>query len=219
MNQPCTECLHVSDIEPGVRVRCRRYLDGDVPVAITWPAATSLAGRCAGFEPAYGTVAITAALRPEPAPAAEASPATKDTNPKDGIGATKLPLHMVPPTAVALASLAHLDGALKYGKWNWRKAGVRASIYLDACRRHLSKWESGEELDGDSGLPHLAHALACLNILVDARACGKLSDDRPPSVDLGAYFDELTPHVQRLTEKHADRKPYHYSIADSEVKP
>lgn len=147
-------------------------------------------------------------------------PDLKDTNPKDGIGATKLPLSLVPATAIALASLAHMDGALKYGKWNWRVAGVRASIYADAAKRHIDKWFNGEELDGNpddegdpgSGLPHLAHALACLNILVDAMACGKLNDDRPPRMDISQHFDSLTPHVKRLVDKHKGKNPVHYSI-------
>lgn len=152
------------------------------------------------------------------APAAPPEAAdSKDTNPKDGIGATKLPLSLVPATAIALASLAHLDGALKYGKWNWRIAGVRASIYVDAARRHLDKWFNGEDLDPDSGLPHFAHALACINILVDADAAGKLTDDRPPSVDISKAYEALTPLVDALKTKHAGRGPKHYTIADSEA--
>lgn len=143
-------------------------------------------------------------------------PVLKDTNPKDGIGATKLPLSLVPSTAIALASLAHLDGALKYGKWNWRVSGVRASIYVDAAKRHLEKWFHGEDIDPDNDLPHLAMAMACLNIIVDAQACGKLHDDRPPRVDLGRFIDNLTPHVSRLTEKHKDKSPTHYEIAPAQ---
>ncbi len=139
----------------------------------------------------------------------------KASNPKDGIGATKLPLDLVPQTAIAMASLAHLDGALKYGKWNWRKAGVRASIYLAAARRHLAKWEDGDELDPD-GVYHLGHVLACVNILIDAQACGKLFDDRPPKVNLEGYFAKLTGWVGRLTKKHAGKNPRHWTLADSD---
>lgn len=143
----------------------------------------------------------------------------KESNPKDAIGVTKLPLSLVPQTAIGMASLALLDGALKYGKFNWRVAGVRVSVYLDACRRHLAKWENGEEIDSDSGLPHLAHALACLAIIVDAKAAGKLTDDRPPSIDIGASIDEMTKHVGRLLEKHKDKHPQHFTIADTGKKP
>lgn len=140
----------------------------------------------------------------------------KDTNPKDGVGATKLPLSLVPASATALASLAHLDGALKYGLWNWRVAGVRVSVYADAALRHITKWVNGEELDQDSGVHHLGHAIACLNILVDAAACGKLVDDRPPNVRTSAFMDDITSNVERLKKKHEGKSPRHWSIADTD---
>jgi hypothetical protein len=139
----------------------------------------------------------------------------KASNPKDSIGATKLPLSLVPETAIAHASLAHLDGAAKYGAWNWRHAGVRASIYLDAVRRHLAAWQAGEERAADSGVHHLGHALACVNILLDAQACGKLIDDRPPSVDLTTFYATLTPEVARIKARHSDKHPHHYTIKDT----
>lgn len=139
---------------------------------------------------------------------------TKDTNPKDAIGATKIPLDLVPSTAIAVAALAHLDGACKYGRWNWRIAGVRASIYVAAAMRHIEAWNNGEDNDPDSGVSHLGHALACLNILIDAAACSKLTDDRAPAVGIKAWMSGLTPHVTRIQELHRDRDPYHYSIKD-----
>lgn len=138
---------------------------------------------------------------------------TKDTNPKDGIGATKLPLSLVPPVAIAHASLAHLDGACKYGKWNWRIAGVRASIYIDAALRHITAYNEGEEIAADSGVHHLGHALACLNILLDAASVGKLIDDRPPS---GFIDSELTKRVASIKKNHEDKSPRHYSIQDTD---
>lgn len=77
-----------------------------------------------------------------------------------------------------MGCLGLMDGALKYGRANWRVSGVRASIYFDAASRHLNAWFEGEGQDPDSGLPHLSHALACLAILVDAEAAGMLVDDR-----------------------------------------
>lgn len=140
----------------------------------------------------------------------------KPSNPKDAMGSTKLPLDLVPATAIAVASLAHLDGALKYGRWNWRDAGARSSIYVAAALRHIEKWNNGEELDKDSGVHHLGHALACLNILVDSMAQGNLTDDRPPRIDITAFMDKLTLDVTRLSELHADKNPRHFTIEDSQ---
>ncbi|MDI4659527.1 MULTISPECIES: dATP/dGTP diphosphohydrolase domain-containing protein [Cobetia] len=140
----------------------------------------------------------------------------KDTNPKDAIGANKLPLHLWPVPATALGSLALLDGALKYGRTNWRAAGVRASIYVDACQRHLGAWFEGEDTDPDSGIHHLGHALACLAILTDAQHAGKLTDDRMLPGNLRQLIDQLTPEVERLKEKHSDKHPHHYTIEDAD---
>ncbi|MGF6154008.1 dATP/dGTP diphosphohydrolase domain-containing protein [Pseudomonas fluorescens] len=142
---------------------------------------------------------------------------TKPTNPKDLIGSGKLPLHLWPVTATALGSLGLLDGMLKYGRSNFRAVGVRASIYYDAASRHLNAWFEGEVVDPDSGLPHLAHALACLAIIVDAEAAGKLNDDRMHPGGYRALINDLTPHVARLKEVHAGKNPQHYTIAGEQA--
>lgn len=139
----------------------------------------------------------------------------KETNPKDLIGSDKLPIHLFPAHVVAGTSLALLDGMLKYGRTNWRVAGVRASIYSDAAARHLGHWFEGEDADPDSGLDHLFHAIACLTIILDAQAAGRLTDDRMVRGGHRAAIDRLTPHVARLKKLHAGRTPRHYTIADS----
>jgi hypothetical protein len=132
-------------------------------------------------------------------------------NPKDAIATNKIPMHLWPSTATAMGSLALLYGARLYGRSNWREAGVRASVYVSACQRHLAAWYEGEDFDRDSGLPHLAHALACLAILVDADAAGKLKDDRQYPGGYRKLMDELTPLVAMVNEKYKDRpEPRHY---------
>lgn len=138
---------------------------------------------------------------------------TKPTNPKDAVGSDKLPLHLWPETATAYGCLGLLDGMLKYGRSNWREAGVRYSIYIDALRRHVNLLFEGEDIDPDSGLPHLSHALACLAIIIDADAAGNLTDDRQYRGEgYRKLLEELTPHVKRLKEKHKDKDPQHYTI-------
>src|ERR1051326_971183 len=139
---------------------------------------------------------------------------SKPSNPKDLIGSSKVPLHLWPETATALGCMALLDGMLKYGRSNWRASGVRSSIYYDAQRRHMDKWFEGEDIDSDSGLPHLAHALACIAVVVDAQAAGKLNDDRQVKGGFTELLQELQPHVERLKAKYADKHPKHYTIAD-----
>ena len=88
-----------------------------------------------------------------PIPAAE--PARKATNPKDTLGIAKVPTHVIPPIVEAYLGLALMEGALKYGSYNYRDAGVRGSVYYDADGRHMKQWWEGEDLDRDSGLPHV----------------------------------------------------------------
>lgn len=138
----------------------------------------------------------------------------KPTNPKDAIGSTKLPLHLVPGTLKAYAALAFAEGAAKYGAYNWRAAGVRASIYKSALERHLEKWWNGEWSDPDSGVPHLASVIACAGIILDADLVGKLNDDRPPEAPLSEHIDDMAATVAALFQMHADKDPHHWTIQD-----
>jgi hypothetical protein len=145
---------------------------------------------------------------------------TKPSNPKDLIGSDKLPLHLWPTTATAMGCIGLLEGMLKYGRTNWRDAGVRASIYVDACKRHLDAWFEGEQVAPDSGVPHLANALACLAIIIDAEAAGLLVDDRAYSGEgYRRLVESLTPHVARLKELHAGKDPRHLTIQDKKPWP
>jgi hypothetical protein len=135
-------------------------------------------------------------------------------NPKDIVGSNKIPLHLWPTTASAMGSIALLNGALKYGRSNWREIGVRASIYVDACQRHLAAWFEGAECD-EEGVPHLAAALACLAIIVDSEAAGTLKDDRQFPGGHAEFMASLTPKVAMLKALHAGKSPKHYTIEDA----
>lgn len=137
------------------------------------------------------------------------------TNPKDLIGTNKVPLDLWPTTATAVGALGMLDGALKYGRDNYRAIGIRPSIYVAACKRHLDAWMEGEEHASDSGVPHLGHALACLAIIVDAAAAGKMVDDRKVKGGYAKLMAELTPIVAQLRERHKDKAPKHFTISDT----
>ena len=141
---------------------------------------------------------------------------SKDTNPKDMAASNKIPLTLLSPIACAKWAVAQFSGLLKYGAWNWRAAGVRSSVYLDAARRHLDAYASGEAVDPIDGTDHRANVMACMAILIDAEAAGKLTDDRPPSVDLRPAYAEVEALMVRLREQYKDKTPRHYTIADTE---
>jgi len=137
-------------------------------------------------------------------------------NPKDRIGASKLPLHLFPASAVAMGAVGMANGAMKYGRNNFRAERVRASIYAAAAQRHLHAWLEGEEVDPDDGVPHLGAVLANIAILVEAQTHGTLLDDRNPGSP-AAYrqlIDRLTPLIGELQQKHAGRNPVHHTRAE-----
>lgn len=136
----------------------------------------------------------------------------KPTNPKDLVGSSKVPMGLVPPITMAYLSLAHLEGDLKYGRVNWREAGIRVMIYIDACLRHIAKYRDGEWEDPMTHVPHLANALTCLSIIADAHNSGNIIDDRPKSAPSAQAIDKLGEVVMHLKELHADKKPVDYFI-------
>jgi len=101
------------------------------------------------------------------------------TNPKDLLGIEKVQLNLVPPSSIIYEAIAFEDGAKKYGPYNWRANKVIGSIYIAALMRHILVWQDGEDVAPDSGKPHLAHAKACLGVLIDAITTNNLIDDRP----------------------------------------
>lgn len=136
---------------------------------------------------------------------------SKETNPKDGAASDKLDLSLFPSSAIAYGALAFVEGDQKYGGYNWRRAGVRASVYVAAAQRHLHKWWNGEECDPVSGVPHLANALACLAVLIDATEQKNLNDDRPPaqSTELYERFQRIVHHLRQVFPRAAERNLEH----------
>lgn len=102
-----------------------------------------------------------------------------DTNPKDLLGILKPDLSLVPPAAILHEAMAMMDGAKKYGPYNWRDKKVRAMVYLAAGMRHMQQLLDGENFDPKSKVHHAGHARACLGIYLDAMSTGNLIDDRP----------------------------------------
>ena len=140
----------------------------------------------------------------------QAGDGIKVSNPKKVAGDKKTPLAFVPDSLSAFAATAFAEGALKYGAYNWRVAGVQASTYKSACERHIKKWWNGENCDPATKVRHLANAIACLSIILDAEVSGMLNDDRPPHQDLQGVFLEAEDVYAHLKELHKDCAPVHY---------
>lgn len=135
----------------------------------------------------------------------------KPTNPKDMMGVMKAPMSTVSAPVMAEVGVAMLEGALKYGRHNYRAVGVRASVYYDATMRHLMDWWEGQDIDPDSGMSHITKAITSLVVLRDSMIQGNWSDDRPPHSP--EFYVELNQKVAALREKYSDRTPTHYTQA------
>ena len=89
------------------------------------------------------------------------------------------PFHLLPWRVVMEMALGMMEGGRKYGRHNYRKVGVRASVYYDATIRHLADAVEGTSVDKDSGLSHLSKALSSSQVLLDSMIMGNWVDDRP----------------------------------------
>lgn len=68
-------------------------------------------------------------------------------------------------------------GAKKYGRYNYL-GGMEWTRIASALLRHTYAWIWGEDYDKESGLHHLAHAGACVVMLLDYVMMGIGKDDR-----------------------------------------
>jgi hypothetical protein len=113
-------------------------------------------------------------------------------NPKELAGAKKPASWSVMPRWVALQVGRVMSvGAAKYGAFNYRETPIAASTYQDALERHLALWFDGEDNDAETGVSHLASAIASCTLLMDAQATGQLLDDRQKTGIVRRTLDAL----------------------------
>lgn len=100
---------------------------------------------------------------------------------------------LVPALAIEAAGDAFAYGVAKHGipngRGTYRIAGTEQAetqTHVASFERHWLAWKRGEECDPESGLSHLAHAMAQLAIVVD------LVRNPPNScIGGGSYLDVL----------------------------
>lgn len=92
----------------------------------------------------------------------------------------KAEIHLVPTTSIIEAAKVFKFGAKKYGVNNWRKDihDYKYSRHYNSIQRHLLAFISGEDIDPESNLPHLSHALTQMMILIQTTVDSPECDDR-----------------------------------------
>lgn len=78
-------------------------------------------------------------------------------------------------------------GAKKYGDHNW-KNGLHYNGLSESLLRHVFAFMRGEDLDQESGLPHVGHILANAMYLSYMWENKKEFDDREKSNQLDLFF-------------------------------
>jgi hypothetical protein len=90
-------------------------------------------------------------------------------------------------------------GRIKYAADNWRK-GMSWRRLVGAALRHFFAFMRGEDLDFESGLPHIDHALCCLMFLSEYQKRKLGTDDRWKAPTVQQTVDELKP--DHVAERH-----------------
>lgn len=103
-------------------------------------------------------------------------------DPKLAAGSIKASLDNVSIVAQYYEAAVMATGTKKYGAYNWCDNRMKASTYYNAMLRHLYAWWIGEDIDPESGLPHIAHLRSCTGIILDQQEAGRLVDDRPKNL-------------------------------------
>ena len=86
-------------------------------------------------------------------------------------------MDLVDPHALEQLAAVLTFGAKKYAAHNWRK-GIAYSRLIAAAMRHINAFNAGEDLDPESGLPHVAHAMCCMMFLLGMMQARPDLDDR-----------------------------------------
>jgi hypothetical protein len=89
----------------------------------------------------------------------------------------KAPIHFLHRSFLEGAALAQGFGSAKYGSWNFTK-GIAYTRLCNAAMRHIIAFMWREDNDPESGLSHLDHAAANLNMLKFMIEERKEMDDR-----------------------------------------
>ena len=92
-------------------------------------------------------------------------------------------LHLLPPKAVIEVGKVLTFGAAKYDPENWKKVPDLQNRYTSAALRHIFAHMDGEELDPETKLSHLAHAMCCLLFKLEIELEERLKEEEPRETD------------------------------------
>ena len=89
----------------------------------------------------------------------------------------KVDWSLLPIEAMEDVIRVFMFGEKKYARFNYR-LGFDSNRLVAACMRHLLSWQKGDDLDPETGISHLAHAVCTLLMLRTNEIDGKITDGR-----------------------------------------
>ena len=90
----------------------------------------------------------------------------------------KVRMDLLCPFAMEELAKVLTFGAKKYDSWNWTK-GIKTCRLIAALLRHVFAYAKGEDVDPETGLHHMAHAMCCAMFVVGMPHYATGQDDRP----------------------------------------
>ena len=97
-------------------------------------------------------------------------------------------MNLLPPKAIVEVAKVLTFGAQKYGPENWKELEDLQNRYLAGALRHIFAHMDGEQLDPETGLSHMAHALCCLLFKLEIELeNAKIEEERPRETDTAEY--------------------------------
>lgn len=120
---------------------------------------------------------------------------------------------LIPVGALATVARLYGKGAEKYAEHNWRRGYDWSKSYSALCR-HLNAFWGGENIDEETGMPHLAcvvfHAFTLLTFMeeqpqFDDRFIGPQTQQ---DADLKALKDKLIGPPTSIVANHVDEEIY-----------
>lgn len=114
--------------------------------------------------------------------------------------ADKPRMDLIPPELLIEMGKVLDYGAKKYAERNWEKGFAWGRAHA-AAMRHMAAWSRGENLDPETGLPHLAHAATNMAFLLAFQLRNVGTDDRTkafePAEPVIRQFYPLPPDFEK----------------------
>lgn len=103
---------------------------------------------------------------------------------------------LLPPRPLFLLAKLYTKGAKKYADRNWEN-GMDWNRLFGAIQRHLWKFWNGENIDQETGVPHVINAAWSCFALCEYMFTHKELDNRPK---LKQTFEDFQKELQRMID-------------------